>query len=167
MPNYCALNRDAVIQYLLEAAGFKDNEDYERKQSPSAAAESTKATTLENKDVIAPGKVKVKGLQEKSYYSIRPLKSDEEREILPEYLVAPLSMTPAQLDEQRRRESWVGMKVDLWDDEGDDKGRLIGVKYWWRKEVVDGGEEWLQCLHDIVSIGERDGSEGKDGEVLE
>ncbi len=167
MPNYCAVNRNTVIQYLLEAAGFKDLEDYERAKSSSAASESTSSEAAKDEEVAAPGKIKVKALQGKSYYSIRPLKSEEELEVLPDNIVAPLSLTPAQLDEQRRRESWVGMRVDLWDDEGGGKGRLIRVKYWWRKEAVNGEEEWMQCLHDIVSIGERDGSEGKEGEVLE
>ena len=56
------------------------------------------------------------------------------------------------------------MRVDLWDEpeDIDNKGRLIKVRYWWRKEDVNGEQKWMQCLHDIMSIGEGDG-----GEVLE
>ncbi|KIW73119.1 hypothetical protein PV04_01262 [Phialophora macrospora] len=168
IPSYAALKRDTIIQYLLEAAGFQDVESYERAQSSPPATESTTAAAPgdEGQD-SAPGKVKA--LTGKSYYSIRPLNPAEESEILAENVVAPLGMTPFQLDELRRTQNWIGMRVDLWEDNGDGggAGRLIKVKYWWRKENVDGEQKWLQCLHDIMSIGERDGSEGREAEVLE
>jgi hypothetical protein len=168
IPSFAAVKRDTIIQYLLEAAGFQDLESYERAQSSPPATESTTAAAPGDKGKeSAPGKVK--GLTGKSYYSIRPLKPAEESEILAEDVVTPLGMTPSQLDELRRTENWIGMRVDLWEDsdDGDGAGRLIKVKYWWREENVDGEKKWLQCLHDIMSIGERDGSEGKEAEALE
>ncbi|ETI28367.1 hypothetical protein G647_00816 [Cladophialophora carrionii CBS 160.54] len=170
IPSYAAVKRDTIIQYLLEAAGFQDVESYERAQSSSATAESRGAEAPDDEERrSAP--VKVKALTGKSYYSIRPLNATEESEVLPEDVVAPLGMTPSQLNELRQTEKWVGMRVDLWEDNdnggSDSAGRLIKVKYWWRQEHVDGELKWLQCLHDIMSIGERDGSEGKEGEVLE
>ncbi|KAJ9608985.1 hypothetical protein H2200_006756 [Cladophialophora chaetospira] len=172
IPNFSALNRDTVILYLINSAGFDDLESYERAQlSPATRGITTESTDPEaatdKATEAAPGIVKVKALSGKNYYSIRPLESDEESEIPAEDVVAPLGMTPAQLNEMRQKEDWVGMRVDLWDDDSDGKGPLIRVKYWWRKENVNGEEEWLQCLHDIMSIGERDGTEGEGGQVLE
>ena len=167
IPNYAALRRETIVQYLLEAQGFRDVESYERAQSSSAAAEFGKAQDEDAESVVSEGDVKVKALKGKNYYSIRPLKSEEQSEILATDIVAPLGMTPIQLDEMRREEGWVGVKVDLWDEDADDKGRLIRVKYWWRKEEVSSEDKWLQCLHDIMSIGERDGSEGEGEKVLE
>ena len=166
MPNYAALKRETIIQYLYEAAGFQDRESYELAQSSFTAAVTTTADSPKDEGADPAG-VKVKALQGKSYYSIRSLKPAEESEILTDEIVAPLGMTPSQLDEMRRQERWVGMRVDLWDDDVKGKGRLIKVKYWWRREEVEGEEKWLQCLHDIMSIGDRDGSEGVGGEALE
>jgi hypothetical protein len=168
MPNYAAIKRDTIVQYLLEAAGFKDVQAYERAQSSSGGSGFTSTEEVKNNEPDgSAGSIKVKALRGKSYYSIRPLSTAEASEILPEDIVAPLGMTPLQLDELRQTESWIGMRVDLWDDDITGKGRLIKVKYWWREEVVDGQAKWMQCLHDILSIGERDGSEGEDGQVLE
>ncbi|EXJ64434.1 hypothetical protein A1O7_00770 [Cladophialophora yegresii CBS 114405] len=168
-PSYAALKRDTIIQYLLEAAGFQDVESYERVQSSSTATEAETVEAPNDEKRSAPSDIKA--LTGKSYYSIRPLKAIEESEVLAEEVVAPLGMTPSQLDELTQSENWIGMRVDLWEDNdndnGDGAGRLIKVKYWWRQENVDGELKWLQCLHDIMSIGERDGSEGKEGDVLE
>jgi hypothetical protein len=148
MPNFSAVNRETIVQYLIEAAGFKDVTEYEASlKAPSGEAEAGK-----------------------SYYTIRPLTKDETNELIPEQVVAPLGITPTQLDELRWKEGWTGMRVDLWDDPPE-KGRLIKVKYWWRKEVAEwegrSEEKWVQCLHDIMSIGARDGKEGEGLEVIE
>jgi hypothetical protein len=148
MPNFSAVKRETIIQYLLEAAGVEDLTEYEA---------SLKAPTGDAKSG-------------KSYYTIRSLTEDEANEIIPQEVVSPLRMTSNQLDDLRRKEEWVGMRVDLWDDPPE-KGRLIKVKYWWRKEVAEWEgkceEKWMQCLHDILSIGERDGTEGEGLEVIE
>ena len=67
------------------------------------------------------------------------------------------------------------MRVDLWDEGGEEDGLLVKVQYWWRFEEIpehERGDEqamgWRQCLHDIMYLGPKDGTEGEDGlEVLE
>ncbi|KAH4197144.1 hypothetical protein HBI25_082820 [Parastagonospora nodorum] len=75
---------------------------------------------------------------------------------------AAINKTPEQLATQAKEEGWVGMHVDLWDKS--EEGLLIKVQYWWREEHGDGGKVWRQCLHDILYLGLKDGSEGY-GEV--
>ncbi|KAH3941911.1 hypothetical protein HBH53_194630 [Parastagonospora nodorum] len=75
---------------------------------------------------------------------------------------AAINKTPEQLATQAKEEGWVGMHVDLWDKS--EEGLLIKVQYWWREEHGDGGKVWRQCLHDILYLGPKDGSEGY-GEV--
>ena len=155
-PPYAAVNRETIVQYLLEASGYTDLEDWETKNQGGDAAASTK---VEDGADVFKSSGAVKG-----YYTIRPLSLEEENEVLALEVVEPLGLSPVELGELHMREGWVGMRVDLWDDDGHGKGRLIKVKYWWRYEE---GTGWVQCLHDIMSIGERDGSEGSGGEVRE
>jgi hypothetical protein len=69
------------------------------------------------------------------------------------------------------------MRVDLWDEGGEDEGLLVKVQYWFRLEETlerqrvmgdDGWMGWKQCLHDITYLGPKDGTEGQEGlEILE
>lgn len=170
MPKYAALRRETILLYLVQSEGFKDMEDYEQAQgaSSSSAIKTRSSQDASGRDAEDTDEVKVKALKGKGFYSIRSLKPVEASEILSEEFVAPLEMTPSRLEELKHREGWVGMRVELWDvNEEDDTGRLIRVNYWWREENVGGEKKWLQCLHDIISIGERDGTEGQEGDVLE
>jgi hypothetical protein len=93
--------------------------------------------------------------------TIRPLREDE-FEFKSNEIVAPIGFTCLGLKQKAEKEGWVGARVDLWFDVSHDRGALVKVKYWWRKE----GDEWLQILHDIMYMGPRDGTEGTDGEIL-
>jgi hypothetical protein len=145
-PSYAARNRETIVRYLHEAAA----------QGRSLATSSS----TEGDDTVKPKK--------KGYYTIRPLRTDE-IEFGTDEQVAPTGVATAEeMTKRAKEEGWVGMRVDLWDDEGLDsdgkaKGLLVQVQYWWRKE----DESWIQCCHDIMYLGRRDGSEGADGDILE
>lgn len=51
--------------------------------------------------------------------------------------------------EKALREGWEGLRVDLVDPD-----RVVKVNYYWRKEEG----RWVQCLHDLLWVGPRDGS---------
>lgn len=103
----------------------------------------------------------------KGYYTIRPLR-DAELEFGTDEQAKPAGFTAAELQQMARSHGWIGMRVDLWEDEGLDEsgakqGLLVKVQYWWAME--EGA--WIQILHDIMYIGPRDGSEGTEGPILE
>lgn len=146
-PSFAATSRDQIVQYL---------EDAEKGKIPTSHANETNTA-------------EVKGV-----YTIRPLLSAEFEFSTPD-VTAPVGLKPEQLERKARDEGWVGMRVDLWDQQK--SGMLVKVRYWWREEGIVPGEEmegdrggrgWRQCLHDIVYLGMRDGSEGGEGsEILE
>ena len=106
-------------------------------------------------------------------YTIRPLHASERLDFSTSAVTSPLNLTPSQLRQKSQDEGWIGMRVDLWDEgAAADESLLVKVQYWWRKEVVEPGEEmegdeqgkgWRQCLHDIVYLGPKDGTEGEEG----
>lgn len=106
-------------------------------------------------------------------YTIRPLASSEASDFGTAEVTSEVGMQPDELREKAEEESWVGMRVDLWDEGAPVEGSLfVKVQYWWRWEDVtaeeklegdEGKEGWRQCLHDIVYIGKKDGSEGEEG----
>ncbi|KAK1985982.1 hypothetical protein LZ30DRAFT_707038 [Colletotrichum cereale] len=131
-PSFSARNRDTIVGYL---------HDY--------APKATAATEANKKP------------EQKSFYTIRPLR-ETEYEFGTDEQVAPAGF--ASVEEVQRkalREGWVGMRVDLWDDQ--ENSLLVKVQYWWRKE----NDIWIQIFHDIMYMGPRDGTEGMDGEILE
>jgi hypothetical protein len=144
-PSYAATNRDTIVRYLHEAA-----------EGGTTLATSSQ----DDKD----GKPRSKG-----FYTIRSL-DDGEFEFGTDEVVQEAGFgSTAELKQKAEGEGWVGMRVDLWNDEGVDddgarKGLLVKVQYWWRKEEG----KWTQCFHDIMYLGARDGTEGTEGaEVLE
>lgn len=104
----------------------------------------------------------------KSFYTIRPL-ADGEMEFGSDESAVPAGFDSASAIKLRaEREEWVGMRVDLWDDEGTARGGerlgiLVKVQYWWKEERG----VWSQIFHDIMYLGSRDGTEGSQGEILE
>lgn len=139
-PSFAARDRETIVRYLREASGQDAN-------APSSTTEV----------INEPSK--------RSYYTIRHIR-EEEFEFGTDDQVKPAGFATADdLKQKARAEGWVGMRVDLWDEEGKDgsEGRLIKVQYWWRKEE----QGWIQICHDIMYIGPRDGTEGSQGERLE
>lgn len=140
-PSFAARNRETIVRYLHETADKGTN----------TSSSNTDATNNQSK---------------KGYYTIRPVREDE-FEFGTDEQVAPAGFATAnEIKQKAEAEGWVGMRVDLWDVEmGKElsEQRLIKVHYWWRKEE-DG---WIQILHDILSIGPREGTEGSEGDVLE
>ncbi|KAH8724918.1 hypothetical protein GQ44DRAFT_682411 [Phaeosphaeriaceae sp. PMI808] len=146
IPTYTAATRGEIVQYLKDA------------QQGNVPVESS-AGRPKN----AMGALGV--------YTIRPLHPTEV-EFGSSSATSALNCTPAQLLQKVNDESWVGMRVDLWDKGPSSKGLLVKVQYWWRKETIESGEEmdgdaeglgWRQCLHDIMYLGPKDGSEGSEG----
>ncbi|KAL9485390.1 hypothetical protein ACSS6W_004179 [Trichoderma asperelloides] len=139
-PSFAARDRETIVRYLYESA----------RKSLSTSSSTASAVEKESK---------------KSYYTIRALQEDE-LEFGTDEQVKPTGFATADdIKQKAKAEGWVGMRVDLWDEEGEEgnEGRLIKVQYWWRKEE----QGWIQILHDIMYIGPRDGSEGSQGELLE
>ncbi|KAF2855814.1 hypothetical protein T440DRAFT_440403 [Plenodomus tracheiphilus IPT5] len=154
MPSYAAVSRSQIVEYL---------HDVQQGKVP-ISSNTTKPIRLGE-----PRKTtEVKGV-----YTIRPLKTTE-FEFGSDFTTQPVSMTTEELNTKARLEEWVGMRVDLW-DQGVEGGLMVKVQYWWRLEDVSQGEritgearEWRQCLHDIMYLGPKDGTETALGlEVLE
>lgn len=144
--NFCGGGGEARIQQFIG-----DTDD------PSPNSDPAKKTAIGT------------GNQNKSFYTIRPL-TDGEKEFGNDESAIPAGFDSApRIKLIAENERWVGMRVDLWDDEGTDSegealGILVKVQYWW-KEVLSG--EWLQILHDIMYLGSRDGTEGTQGQIVE
>jgi hypothetical protein len=60
---------------------------------------------------------------------------------------------PALDKEQAGKEGWEGLRVTL--EDKDESGMRVEVCYYWRRE----GGRWLQCFHDLLWFGPRDGIE--------
>jgi hypothetical protein len=150
-PSYAATTRAQIVQYLQDAERGKvplkqnadsDNQPRPRKENPVAG--------------------------DTARYTIRSLVASEHT-FGDGAATAAIGLTPAKLQAKAEAEGWIGMRVDLW-DEGVEEGLLVKVQYWWRLEA-EGNEEdgkvWRQCLHDIMYLGPRDGTEGAGGlEIL-
>ena len=85
-------------------------------------------------------------------------------------ITAPVGLTVEQMKSRAIQEGWVGMRVNLW-DEGREEGLLVKVQYWWRlRETANNkrlagdhsGTDWDQCLHDIMFLGPKDGTENEE-----
>ncbi|KPM44564.1 hypothetical protein AK830_g2036 [Neonectria ditissima] len=99
------------------------------------------------------------------YYTVLPLTDDEAQDFGTEKYVRPAGFASvAEVQSRAKAENWAGIKVDMWDDDGRDRGLLVRAKYWWKRDEVAG--EWRQVLHDILYLGVRDGTEGAGGGVV-
>lgn len=147
-PSYAAQDRATIVRYLNEASGLSVDGS---------------AVTKEEQN------------KKKSFASIRPLRPDE-FEFGSDEQVQPAGFATADdLKRHAEEHGWVGMRVDLWDEEasnavdGQAQGTLVKVQYWWGREQKQDGEEgdWIQVLHDIMYIGPLDGTQGNEGELIE
>lgn len=174
-PSFAAKERSTIVRYLHETSGrdadatqaLMEEEDTPgagRNDQPGSrvAAEATRGAGRD------PRVEKKKKKKKKSCYTIRALREDEV-EFGADDAVRPAGFSSAaEAEGVAASQGWVGMRVDLWDDEGADeagrgKGAMVKVRYWWRRE----GDEWLHILHDIMYIGQRDATEGSEGEIIE
>jgi hypothetical protein len=135
IPSYAATNRGQIVQYVKEAAAKSE-----------------------------------KPAKSRGVYTIRPL-HPHEHEFGADEITTPIGLTVEVLKKRAVQESWVGMRVDLW-DEGEGNGLLVKVQYWFRLEDIPAHERvmekdqvmgWRQCLHDIMYLGPKDGTEGEEG----
>jgi hypothetical protein len=152
IPSYAATSRAQIVQYLKDA---------EKGNVPASTSVSTTSPPEQAKKLIGRG-----------HYTIRPLHPDEH--VFSS--ASAINLTHEQLLQKSKKEGWVGMRVDLWGMDQDEGGMLVKVRYWWREEHVAAGEDmdwdvggrgWRQCGHDIIYLGERDGTEGVEGGILE
>lgn len=159
-PSYAATTRDEIVQYL------KDAQKGRVPVESSSSVGDEKPETL--KDTVEKEVTKTKG---RDAYTIRALNPSEFEFGKPEH-TAPVGLTVEELEELARREEWIGMRVDLWQERGQENSLLVKVQYWWRREKVpedeqiegeSGGFGWRQCLHDIMYLGPKDGTEGEEG----
>ncbi len=140
IPSFAARNKDTILQKMHEAA-------------------ASSGLTLASSAAEGRGK---KGC------TIRPLRQDE-FEFGTDDQVAPAGFASAEeLSKKAQKERWVGMRVDMWNDEGVDlkglrQGMLVKVRYWWREE----NGQWTQTLHDLLYIGQLDGTEGSEGDRID
>jgi hypothetical protein len=166
IPSYAATTREQIVQYAKDAA--KGN----------VPATSDKITTgikeEDTENVVISDNLTKKQKESRGTYTFRPLLPHEHK-FGDESATSAINFTPSQLLQKSKDEGWVGMRVDIWDMDVEEDGLLVKVQYWWREEAVRPGEEmegdvggrgWRQCLHDIMYIGARDGTEGAEGEVL-
>ncbi|KAI0611425.1 hypothetical protein TUN205_04334 [Pyrenophora tritici-repentis] len=147
-PSYAAATRQEIVQYLRDA-----------QQGNTPIKERSKAST-EASDTLN---------KDSSLYTIRPLGSSE-FDFGTDEITRAIGLTILELKRKAVREEWVGMRVDLW-DEGTESDLLVKVQYWWRFKELSDGERimdekqsmgWRQCLHDIMYLGPKDGSQGAD-----
>ncbi|KAI5458842.1 hypothetical protein BGZ63DRAFT_392150 [Mariannaea sp. PMI_226] len=106
-----------------------------------------------------------------SCYTVRPLAKSETEEFGSSAVVAPAGYSSVEeLRLKAKSEKWVGLRVNMWTDDGFGKGLLVKVKYWWRLEGAggDGSDDgvWKQILHDILYLGPRNGTEESEGGIL-
>ncbi|KAL6710052.1 hypothetical protein ACN47E_009843 [Coniothyrium glycines] len=150
-PSYAASSRDEIVGYLKDAQQGKVLTEDRLKSSAGPATISKE----------------IKSKRRRGVYTIRPLQ-DSEFDFGDETTTAPVGMTPVEMRTKATDEGWIGMRVDLW-DQGGEAGLLVKVHYWWRCEerpktqhepFQSRGGDWMQCLHDIVYIGPKDGTEG-------
>ncbi|KAJ4378506.1 hypothetical protein N0V86_006212 [Didymella sp. IMI 355093] len=156
-PSYAATSRSQIVQYLKDAQQGRVPLEH--------SVDSEKQTS-------APTEKSLDG--DTGRYTIRWLLASE-HEFGDGAATEAIGLTPSELEAKAEAEGWVGLRVDLW-DEGTGDGLLVKVQYWWRAEIVadegveagaGGGMKWRQCLHDIMYLGPRDGTEGGEGvEVL-
>lgn len=148
------------MRYLRETSGKGKDRIQQFVEDPD------KKTTISG---LAKDSAAGSSIRSKSFYTIRPL-IDGERDFGNDETALPAGYNSADSIKLRaEREGWVGMRVDLWDDDGtNDEGKglgiLVKVQYWWKQGPPG---EWLQILHDIMYIGSRDGTEGTQGQVLD
>jgi hypothetical protein len=164
IPTFAATTRQQIVQYLKDAEKGKIPVEEPYTTQPSDTSEGR------NNNSSAQPKFKTRKL-----YTIRPLIASEFEFSTPD-ITSAINLTPWQLHQQAIAEKWIGMRVDLWDEGEANEGLLVKVQYWWCEGDVVIGEEmegdgqgkgWRQCLHDIVYLGPRDGTEGTEGEILE
>ncbi|KAF1846557.1 uncharacterized protein K460DRAFT_367316 [Cucurbitaria berberidis CBS 394.84] len=165
-PSYAATTRDQIVQYLKDA------------QEGNVPVETPLSSATEILDISETHEQRESRTKAKSrgVYTIRPLQPSE-YEFSTDDVTAPVGLIPAEIKHTAEQEKWIGMRVDLWNEGGDEGGLLVKVQYWWRLEeiadterVMDDakGPGWRQCLHDIMYLGPKDGTEGHHGqEVLE
>jgi hypothetical protein len=168
IPTFAATTREQIVQYLKDAERGKipvEDNPTERLNSSNNEGKDTTSTNHSSSEPKPP-----------SLYTIRPLLLSSEFEFSTQEITSAINLSPYQLHQQAVAERWIGMRVDLWDENEANEGLLVKVQYWWREESVGDGEElegdergrgWRQCLHDIMYLGPRDGTEGVEGEVLE
>jgi hypothetical protein len=164
IPTFAATTRKQIVQYLKDAEMGKIPVEEPSTTQPNDTSEGR------NNHSSAQPKFKPR-----NFYTIRPLIASEFEFSTPD-ITSAIKLTPAELHQQAVAEKWIGMRVDLWDEGKANEGLLVKVQYWWRQEEVVVGEEmegdgqgkgWRQCLHDIVYLGPRDGTEGTEGDILE
>jgi hypothetical protein len=136
-PSYAAQNPDEIVAYLYDSV-------------------------TRFKDLISTAPTT------KNHCTTRPLTSEESADFGTLEVVVPAGFASVEeLRLQAREEEWVGMRVDLWQDDGKGTGMLVKVHYWWRRE--GGGDDehsaWKQILHDILYLGRVDGTQGTQGEI--
>jgi hypothetical protein len=182
IPTFSASSREQIIQYSKDAQSGTLSLD----NTSQAVEENVTATNDANNQTENDGasNVKEQGDLETSkgaelaklVYAIRPLLPSDTPFSMSEATTLPIELTPSALKKRSKDEKWIGMRVYLWDDGPADDSLLVKVQYWWRWEPVPMGEEmdgdadehgWRQCLHDIITLGPKDGTEKEDGfEVL-
>ena len=158
IPSYAATTRQEIVRYLRDA----QQGDVPTKEQSTSSIEISDNLNAEGRKPESEKSTKARNL-----YTIRLL-SPSEFEFGTDEITKPIGLTTEQLKQRAVDEKWVGMRVDLW-DEGMESGLLVKVQYWWRLEVIPDGERvmdekqamgWRQCLHDIMYLGPKDGSQG-------
>jgi hypothetical protein len=180
IPSYAATTRAQIVQYCKDAQEGNVPVDSATRQ-PSGTIEmpedeNISSSITENTTAAAHEeavKDSNKDLEVRDVYTIRPLRPNELRDFSDVSVTSFVGSNPDQLLQKSQKEEWVGMRVDLW-NEGvtTDHSLLVKVHYWWRKEETCAGEElegdiegmgWRQCLHDIMYLGPKDGTQGEEG----
>ncbi|KAH7398489.1 hypothetical protein BKA66DRAFT_453219, partial [Pyrenochaeta sp. MPI-SDFR-AT-0127] len=161
-PSYATTTRGGIVQFLKDAQeGIVPVHN-----SPSVDA----ASTPKAPNTLAKGNE----LEGKGVYTIRALQPSEYK-FGNDEITAPINLTVKNLEQKAEEENWIGMRVNLWTEGGAQDTLFVKVQYWWRREVIpederleDEGEiGWRQCLHDIMYLGPKDGTEVEVGlEVL-
>jgi hypothetical protein len=162
-PTYAATTRGQIVQYLRDAQQGK-------------VPVNNSLGTQARPEVLNDGIIQKTSHANKSVYTIRPLLPSE-YEFGAEDNITPIHMTSDALHRIVKDQQWVGMRVDLWDEGPVDTCLLVKVQYWWRLERAEDGKGlegdtegygWRQCMHDIMYLGPREGTEHQSGlDVLE
>jgi hypothetical protein len=147
IPSFAATTREQIVQHQRDADAGKFSTD----NAHATNAKKTESTTMDPDP------------KPRLLYSIKPISISESSFGTRESCEA-IDLIPSRIQRQAEDERWIGMRVFLWDESKG--GLLVKVQYWWREEESGQGKVWRQCLHDIMYLGPKDGTEGGEEQVL-
>jgi hypothetical protein len=171
IPSFSATSREQIVRYSEDAQSGTLSLD-SNPPPEKDVTERDESDSRDDADSASIAKERGETSPANLVYTIRQIVPSDHAWDMSDTVISSIDLTPTALETKAKDEDWIGMRVDLWDDAPSKGTLLVKVNYWWRWEAVQEGEEmegdtcgygWRQCLHDIVYLGPKDGTEREDG----